>query len=63
MKNHRAKNALKTAGRGLGHTLVFLGELSAVSAEEARKQREIQEHVDALKTLKPDHKIVFIEKD
>lgn len=60
-KKQKAANAAKNVGRG---TLVFLaavGEASAANAEARRKQEEIDRHVDALKALKPNSKVVFIE--
>lgn len=63
MTKDRAKNAVKTTGRGLGLAVSAIFEAAAISAEESLKQHEIQEHIDALKALKPDHRIIFIEKD
>lgn len=63
MTKTSAKNAAKATGRGLGLVLTALIEAAAISAEENRRQEEIQEHTDALKALKPNSHIVFIEKD
>ena len=64
--NHRnrAKKAALATGRGLVNVLVAVGEASAEAAalEEQRKQREIQEHTDALKALQPDCDIMFVHK-
>lgn len=59
---NRAKTALKATGRGLGFALAAIVEASAANAEEQRRQREIQEHTDALKALKPDCDIMFVHK-
>jgi hypothetical protein len=61
-KNNRAMRAAKTTGRGLGYFLVALVEVSAASAEETRRQQEIQEHTAALKALKPGCDLMFIQK-
>lgn len=58
-----AKKATKTAGRGLGIFLSAVADAAVLSADEMRRQEEIQEHIDALKVLKPNHRIVFVEKD
>jgi predicted RNA methylase len=63
MTKHSVKNAAKTTGRGLGFALAVLGAAAVAAAEEDAHQREIQEHTDALKALKPNCHIVFIEKD
>ncbi len=63
MTKNSAKNTAKTVGRGLGTALSTLVEVVNINAEESRKQAEIQEHINALKVLKPNHHIVFIEKD
>ena len=63
MTKTRAKNAAKNAGRGLGFLLTAVAEAAVINSEEARRQEEIQSHVDALKALKPNHRVVFIEKD
>lgn len=62
MKKNRAKNAAIATGRGLGYVLTALVEASAIAAEEQRKEREIQEHTEALKALKPGSDILFIQK-
>lgn len=61
-KQNRAKKAAVATGRGLGYVLAALVEASAANAEEQRRQREIQEHTDAIKALQPDCDIVFIQK-
>jgi hypothetical protein len=58
-----AKQKLSRVGNGLGRALEIMAESYNESAAEEAKQIAIQEHVDALKELKPDHHIVFIEKD
>lgn len=58
-----AKTKAKTFGHGLGVALTAFAEASDREAEERIKERDIQIHVDALRLLKPDHHIVFIEKD
>lgn len=63
MTKNSAKNAAKTAGRGLGIFVSAVADVAVASADERRRQEEIQEHINALKTLKPNHTIVFIEKD
>jgi|tagenome__1003787_1003787.scaffolds.fasta_scaffold11028292_1 hypothetical protein len=61
-KKTRAKNAALATGRGLVTVLALIGEASIANAEEERKQREIQEHTDALKALMPDNSIMFVQK-
>lgn len=63
MSKTTAKNAAKATGRGLGYFLEAVATVAVASAEETRRQEEIQEHTAALKALRPDHHIVFIEKD
>lgn len=63
MNKITAKKAAKATGRGLGYFLTGVAAVAVASAEETRRQEEIQEHTDALKALKPGHHIVFIEKD
>lgn len=63
MNKHSVKKAAKTTGRGLGHAFAGLVAAAAAVAEENERAREIQEHTDALKALKPNSHIVFIEKD
>lgn len=63
MTKTRAAKAAKTTGRGLGFLLSAVAEAAVANSEEARRQEEIQKHVDALKALKPNHRVVFIEKD
>lgn len=58
-----AKNAARATGRGLGLFLEAVAVVAIESDNERRRQEEIQTHVDAIKALKPDHHIVFIEKD
>lgn len=62
MHTTRAKNILRGTGRVLGSAVIVLAEASNAAAEAERRNAEIQEHVDALKALKPDCDIVFIEK-
>lgn len=59
MKKPNTSKAKTAAGR------LFDATCSAIitMADESAKDREIQEHVDALKKLKPNHRIIFIEKD
>lgn len=63
MTKTSAKNAAKATGRGIGTFLEAIATAAVAIADEERKQQEIQEHVDALKALRPDHHIAFIEKD
>jgi hypothetical protein len=56
----RAKKAAVATGRGLITVLALIGEASAL--EEERKQKEIQEHTDALKALQPDCEIMIVRK-
>lgn len=60
--NNRAMRATKATGRGLGFFLTAVAEAAVISSEATRRQEEIQSHVDALKALKPDCKILFVEK-
>jgi len=60
MKKNRAKTALSATGRGLVTVLAAIGE--GLALEEERKQREIQEHTDRLKELKPGYDIMFTQK-
>lgn len=59
----KIKPKLSRAGQALGTAFDTMLEAAVAANEDAAKQREIQEHVDALKELKPDHRIIFIEKD
>jgi hypothetical protein len=61
MPKNRIRNAARTTGRGVGFFLTAVAEASVANAEETRRRQEIQRHVDALKALKPNHRIVFIE--
>ena len=62
MKNTRVRRAATSTGRGLGiASLALLSGLAAIG-EEQQRQREIQEHTDALKKLNPDYDIMLIRK-
>lgn len=63
MSKTTVKKAAKNTGRGLGVFLEAVALVAVASAEETRRQEEIQEHTDALKALKPGYHIAFIEKD
>lgn len=63
MFKEKLKNAAKTTGRGLASALETYAAVADANAEEAAKAAEIQLHIDALKALKPDQHIMFIEKD
>lgn len=63
MSKNRAHKAAKSTGRGLGLLLAAVADVAVYSAEENRREREIREHTDALKALKPNCHIVFVEKD
>jgi hypothetical protein len=54
-----ARKAAAATGTGLLATISIL----AAASEENRKQAEIQEHIDALKVLCPDHNVVLFRKD
>ncbi len=62
MKTHRAKNALKTTGTGLGFLIAAIAAAAVANTEEARRQEEIQEHTAALKALTPDCDILIVRK-
>lgn len=62
MNRNRAKTALSATGRGLVTVLAAIGEASVANAEMQRREREIQEHTDRLKELKPGYDIMFIQK-
>lgn len=62
MSKTTVSTALKATGRGLTSVLVSYADLAAKQAEQERLEREIQEHVDALKALKPGYDIVFTQK-
>lgn len=59
MKQSRTSRVFNAVGSAFESML----DASAAAAAEQRRQDEIQEHIDALKELKPDHQIIFIEKD
>lgn len=54
-----ARKTATATGTGLLATLSIL----AAASEESRKQAEIQQHMDALKALCPDHNVVLFRKD
>lgn len=62
-KDTKTRRALRSVGSALGTTLSAAAVVAEAYAENERVEKEIQEHIEALKVLKPDHRIVFIEKD
>ena len=62
-KDTKTRRALRSVGSALYTSLEVAGTAAAAYNESERVEREIQEHIEALKVLKPDHSIVFIEKD
>ena len=58
----RAKKAATATGRGLGIAAFALVAGLAAIGEEEQRQREIQEHTDALKALQPNCDIMFVHK-
>ena len=63
MTKQSVKKAAKTTGRGLGLAVAAIAGAAIAASEEAERQREIQEHTDALKALKPNCHVLFVEKD
>jgi hypothetical protein len=61
MTKNSARTAAKATGRGLVNFLDAVTVAIETNSEQARKQREIDAHVEALQALKPNHKIIFIE--
>lgn len=59
---NRAKKAAITTGRGLGFAALALIHGLAAIGEEEQRQREIQEHTDALKALQPNCDLMFVRK-
>ncbi len=62
MSKTSVKNVAKTTGRGLGYGFAGLVAFAAAIAEESERNRQIQEHTEALRALKPNSHIVFIER-
>ena len=58
----RVKSTTKTTGRVLGSASLLLIAALAAAGEEQQRQREIQEHTDALKELQPGMDIMFVRK-
>lgn len=51
------------AKRVAGSLFSGLVDAAIAASDQSAKDREIQKHVEALKELKPNHRVVFIEKD
>ena len=59
----KIKTAAKKTATATGYGLLGALTVLAAAGEEAQRQREIQEHIDALKVLCPDHNVVLFRKD
>lgn len=62
MKAKKIKRAGSAVGRGILFSLDALASASAAQREAEEKDAEIQEHIAALKELKPNHRIIFVEE-
>jgi len=59
----KIKTAARKTATATGSGLLVALHILAAAGEEQRRQAEIQEHVNALNELAPDHNVVLFRKN